>query len=150
MNIDSGQKTAALMAELPPVAANIFTLSKDGFELVGAYCDHCDNYFFPTREHCSNCLGNTVQTGLGSRGTVYSFTVVRTKPPFRLPQPYGVAYVDLDGYPLRVFGLLDSQQLEKVRIGSPVRLCVGPMGVNNADQPCLRPFFRLLPTSSEN
>ena len=137
------------MADLPPVAENIYVPSKDGFELVGAYCDHCEKYFFPLREHCSNCLGDTTQTSLGSRGVVYSFTIVRTKPPFALPQPYGVAYIDLAGCPLRVFCLLDPQQLGKIHIGSPVRLWVGPMGVNNAGQPCLRPFFRLLNNPSE-
>lgn len=138
------------MANLPPVAENIFVLSKDGFELIGAYCDNCEKYFFPIREHCSDCLGNTVQAKLGSRGVVYSFTIVRTKPPFGLPQPYGVAYIDLDTIQLRVFGLLDPQQLGKVYIGASVRLSVGPMGVNNADQPCLRPFFRLLSDPGEH
>ncbi len=138
------------MTERPPVAESIFAPSKDGFELVGAWCEDCDKYFFPTREHCSSCHGHTVQTGLGSHGTVYSFTIVRTKPPFGLSQPYGVAYIDLEACSLRVFGLLDPQQLEKIHIGAPVRLLVGPMGVNNADQPCLRPFFKLLPTPNES
>lgn len=138
------------MADLPPVAEHIFAPYKDGFELVGAYCDNCERYFFPIREYCSNCLGPTAQVRLGSRGTIYSFTIVRTKPPFELPQPYGVAYIDLDALPLRVFGLLDPQQLGKVCIGAPVRLSVGRMGVNNAGQPCLRPFFRLLSDPNEH
>ncbi|MDP6734135.1 MAG: OB-fold domain-containing protein [Gammaproteobacteria bacterium] len=137
MNTESGQKTAPPKAELPPVAECIFTPSKDGFELVGAYCTICETYFFPMREHCSNCLGTTVQARLGSRGRVYSFTVVRTKPPFGLPQPYGVAYIDLNAMPLRVFGLLDVSQLGQVQIGAPVRLSVASMGVNIAGQPCL-------------
>lgn len=137
------------MADLPPVAEHIFAASEDGYELVGAHCDNCDKYFFPVRELCSGCLGSTTQTRLGSHGTVYSFTVVRTKPPFGLPQPYGVAYIDLDRVPLRVFGLLDPQQLGEAHIGARVFLCVSPMGVNNADQACLRPFFRLLSTSDE-
>ena len=149
LKTDNGEKTEISMAELPPVEEHIFAPLKDGFELVGAWCEACDKYFFPTREHCSSCHGSTVQTGLGSDGMVYSFTTVRTRPPFGLPQPYGVAYIDLDDCPLRVFGLLDPQQLEKIHIGTPVRLFVGPLGVNNADQPCLRPFFQLLPTSNE-
>lgn len=150
MTTESGQKTELLLAGLPPVAEHIFALSKDGFELIGAYCNSCDKYFFPLREYCSNCLGKVTQTGLGSRGMVYSFTIVRTKPPFELPQPYGVAYIDLDKIPLRIFGLLDPQQLNKVCIGARVCLAVGPMGVNNADQACLRPFFRLLSAPGED
>lgn len=149
LKTDYGEKAITTVAELPPVAEHIFAPSKDGFELVGAYCEDCDKYFFPTREHCSSCHGSTVQTGLGSHGVVYSFTIVRTKPPFGLPQPYGVAYIDLCGCPLRVFGLLDPQQLEKIHIGTQVCLFVGPMGVNNAKQPCLRPFFQLLLTPNE-
>jgi len=150
VNTDNDEKTTTLMAELPPVAEHIFAPSKEGFELVGAYCDNCEKYFFPIREHCSLCLGKTLQTRLGSSGVVYSFTVIRTRPPFGLPQPYGVAYIDLDGFPLRVFALLDPAQLGKVHIGASVRLSVGAMGVNNDDQSCLRPFFQLLSTASEH
>ena len=137
------------MNGLPPVAKHIFLASKNGFDLVGAYCDNCKKHFFPIREHCSSCLGDTGQVKLGSRGKIYSFTVVRTKPPFGLPRPYGVAYIDLEAIPLRVFGLLDPHQLDRIGIGMPVNLSVGPMGVNNDGHPCLRPNFRLLPDPSK-
>jgi len=149
VNTDTGQNAAPSLTELPPVVEHVFVSTRDGFELIGAYCDHCHKYFFPIREHCSNCLGDTNETTLGSRGEIYSFTVIRTKPPFGLPQPYGVAYIDLVDFPLRVFSLLDPQQLEDVDIGAQVQLCVGPMGVNNTNQACQRPFFRLSPTSNE-
>ncbi len=129
---------------LLPFAENIFSPLDNGFGLIGTYCESCKKYYFPGIERCANCLGYAIQTMLGSRGVIYSFTVVRTKPPFGLPQPYAVAHIDLDGVPLRIFGLLDPRQVGEFRIGASVCLAVGPMGISVAAQSCLRPFFRQL------
>ena len=139
--------------ELPPVAYGIFSRSlrnRFQFELSGGRCDACDNYSFPKAEHCYHCHSETRKCGLGTDGVIYSFTVIRTKPPLGLPQPYAVAYIDLEDVPLRVFCLLDPEQIEDAVIGAKVRMAVGPLGVNNAGQDCLRPFFQLLPTNTES
>ncbi len=135
-------------AELPAVADGIFAALPDRpgeFELTGGRCDSCDKFFFPVPEHCCHCLGNITLTGLGSNGRIYSCTVVRTKPPLGLPRPYAVAYVDLDAVPLRVFALLDPEQVDSLGIGTRVHLAVGQLGIDQAGQPCLRPFFKLVP-----
>ena len=80
---------------------------------------------------------------LGSRGRIYSFTVVRTKPPLGLPRPYAVGYVDLDGSGLRIFSLLDPAQVERFRIGAPVRLAARPLGEDGHGNPRLRPYFTI-------
>lgn len=142
------QETTAKEAELPPVVDNIFAPSAENpgrFELLGGRCDACDGYSFPKTKHCHHCHGDTRMISLGTDGVIYSFTVVRTKPPLGLPQPYAVAYIDLKDVPLRVFCLLDPEQTGDAVIGAIVRLSVGPLGVNNAGQYCLRPFFQLIP-----
>jgi uncharacterized OB-fold protein len=90
---------------------------------------------------CPECLKDIDECEIGSGGVIYSFTVVRTKPPLGLPEPYGVAYVDLDESALRVFGLLDPQALDQFTIGKRVRLEVGKIGLNLQGEPCLRPYF---------
>ncbi len=133
---------------LPPVANNIFAPSAENpgqFELLGSCCDACDDYSFPSSEYCHHCHADTRRVSLGADGVIYSFTIIRTRPPLGLPQPYGVAYIDLKNVPLRVFCLLDPEQIGDATIGASVRLSVGQLGVNNVGQDCIRPFFQLLP-----
>jgi uncharacterized OB-fold protein len=80
---------------------------------------------------------------LSAEGSIYSYTVVRIKPPFGLPQPYGVAYVDLADENLRVIGLLDPAQVDRYAVGAGVKLSVGPLGHNRDGEPCLRYFFTI-------
>jgi uncharacterized OB-fold protein len=146
------QRTIAKETVLPPVVSNIFAPSTEDpgrFELIGGHCDACDDYSFPKAEHCYHCHADTRKISLGTDGVIYSFTVVRTKPPLGLPQPYAVAYIDLENVPLRVFCLLDPEQIGNTVIGAKVRLSVGPLGTNNAGQDCLRPFFQLLPENRD-
>lgn len=142
--------TTAAMEELPPVAEDIFEISlrdHERVELIGGHCDACDAYFFPRSDSCSHCYGDIGRISLGAEGTIYSFTIVRARPPLGLPRPYGVAYIDLEAVPFRVFCLLDPAQIDAAAIGASVHLAVGPLGVDNEGKPCLRPFFRLLTES---
>ena len=112
--------------------------------LIGGYCRQCDRWSFPRTEHCRHCHGKSERRSLGSYGTVYSCTVVRTKPPLKFPQPYAVAYVDLRDRPLRIFMLIDPAAADSVQIGDHVELVVGQVGVNREGAACLRPYFRPL------
>ncbi len=131
-------------AQLPPVAPGIFTTGQEGegSSLLGGACPACDRDFFPRPSRCPLCLGAIDEKNLGSTGKLYTFTVVRVKPSWGLPCPYGVGYVDLDGSGLRVLGLLDPESLDRLEIGLPLRLAVGEMGVDLRGNPCLRPFFQ--------
>ena len=84
------------------------------------------------------------EVDLGSEGTLYSFTVIRTKPPLGLPQPYSVGFVDLKkGKDLRIFCLLDPMAIDRLRIGLPMRLAVAPLGHDGRGSPLLRPYFTI-------
>ncbi len=129
--------------QLPPVMAGIFTPAEGGRlpSLLGRRCPACALVFFHPRSHCPSCLGPMETVDLGGRGELHSFTVVRTKAPLGLPQPYGVGFVDLPQDGPRVFCLLDPGALDRLRLGQAVRLAVAPLGHDQQGRPCLRPYF---------
>jgi uncharacterized OB-fold protein len=131
-------------SDIRPVVAGIFTLppyDQAPPSLLGGFCPDCNRRYFPRPRYCRGCLGPVEETSLGSEGTVYSFTVVRTKPPLGLPQPYSVGYIDLAESGMRIFCLLDPAAIDQLRIGLPVRLAVGPLGHDGHGSPLLRPYF---------
>ncbi|MFQ6079216.1 MAG: Zn-ribbon domain-containing OB-fold protein [Thermodesulfobacteriota bacterium] len=131
---------------IPPAVQGIFTLppyDQNPPQLLGGFCPSCNERYFPRPKYCPRCLASVEEISLGSEGTIYSYTVVRIKPPFGLPQPYSVGYVDMGEGDLRVFCLLDPAAIKQLRIGSPVRLVVGPLGHDGRGAPRLRPYFTL-------
>jgi uncharacterized OB-fold protein len=132
--------------DLSPFLPGIFTpppYDQAPPRLLGGFCPDCRTYFFPRSRFCPHCLGVVEETELGSEGTLYSFTVIRTKPPLGLPQPYSVGYVDLEEKGLRIFCLLDPGAIDRLRIGLPMQLAVGPLGHDGRGKPCLRPYFTI-------
>jgi uncharacterized OB-fold protein len=136
----------AVAAALPPFVAGIFRCTGAGGTpvLLGSHCPRCNRLQFPRAAVCPDCLGATVEQELGSRGRIYTYTVVRTKPPLGLPAPYAVGYVDLEDCGLRVFALLDASATQRLQIGAAVRLTVQPLGHDGHGNPCLRPLFTLM------
>ena len=135
-------------AEAPqPLLPDLFeSLGSCGkrFGLIGGYCPSCDCNFFPLVEHCSVCRGALTRKVVGEHGSVYSYTVVRTKAPFGLPEPYAVGYVDLAETPLRVFGLISPEDIDELAVGAAVTLTVKPLGVDAHGRECLRPVFSVV------
>jgi len=153
MSVEKKNRSDAGLAALPLVQEGIFTLpDATGAppSLLGGHCAVCDRYSFPRETHCTRCLGQVDEATLGGRGTVYSLTVVCTKPPLGLPQPYSVGFIDLEACGLRVFCLLDPECIGDIWIGSPVRLAVRPLGHDDKGQPCLRPCFTLADTAGHD
>lgn len=134
---------------LPPFMPGVFSLAADGRpELLGSQCVPCARSYFPVAALCPACLGATQPRSLGSRGRIYTYTVVRTKPPLGLPAPYAVGYVDLEAGGLRVFALLDAGAPERLRIGAAVELQLAALGHDGHGNACLRPLFRPLPAGA--
>jgi uncharacterized protein len=128
-------------SDLPPFAEGIVGFDAERRpHLLGSHCQRCGKWAFPPAGRCRHCQENVEPCSLGSTGTLYSVTTVRIRPPLGFPQPYRVAYVDLDDAPLRVFMPLDPAA-PAVAIGAAVTLVVGPLGVNNTGAPCTRPYF---------
>jgi uncharacterized OB-fold protein len=83
---------------------------------------------FPLRERCPSCGGAAERELLPPRGTLWTWTTqgFEPKPPYVADGdsafvPYGVGYVELDGY-LRVEGRLTEGDPERLRIGMPMRV----------------------------
>jgi len=138
MHIDNQQDT------LPLVPAGIAAeAGENGPVLTGGHCPHCRRDFFPRPRHCPQCLQPPEERPLSGDGVIYSYTVVRTRAPFGLPQPYAVGFIDLSQSGLRIFGLLNQSDIGRLAIGKAVRLRLGPLGVDGKGGPCRRPYFSL-------
>jgi uncharacterized OB-fold protein len=123
-----------------PVMEGIFDLGPPP-KLIGGHCPECDRKYFPKPTVCPMCQGPVEIAELSDEGSIYSFSVVRTRAPFGLPQSYAIGYVDLDADRLRIISLLDSERLDQLAIGVPVTLRVEVIGVGNDGLPCTRYFF---------
>lgn len=128
---------------LPPVVPDLFQALPDQPGLVGGYCCQCERHFFPLIHQCPSCYGPLERRLVGERGHIYSWTVVRTRAPFALPEPYAVGYIDLADVPLRVFCLLDPEATADLTVGAAVSLKAMSLGVNASGTPCVRPVYCL-------
>jgi uncharacterized OB-fold protein len=130
---------------IPPVNPGTFSVPDDGTlpELLGGYCPSCGTHRYPRPRCCPSCLGELEIRTVGRRGRIYSFTVVRTKPPMGLPEPYSVGLIDLDETGLRVFGLLEPERMEDLCLGARVHLTVRALGHDGRGETRLRPCFAL-------
>lgn len=122
---------------MPPALSDAFS---DGGLRIGR-CARTGRVFFPAPLYCPCCLEPPERVAISGRGTVHAFTVVRTKAPFGLPEPYAVGYVDVMAADLRVFGLFAPEALPGLAPGVTVDLAVRPLGCDAAGRPCLRPVY---------
>jgi len=94
--------------------------------LCGSKCDTCGEMGLGTFEACPNCGSEDLSLkALGDRGTLYTYTVVRHRPPgnYRGPaefKPFGLGLVEVDGV-IRVMAPL-LPDIDSLRIGMPLQL----------------------------
>lgn len=111
------------------------------YGLMGSRCPDCGAWAFPAVARCPRCQGSPAPVRVGTAGRLYTYTVVRTRAPFGLPEPYAVGYVDLDESGLRVFGLIDPSVAGELEVGQHMEIGLRPIGVDGRGRPCLRPLF---------
>ena len=104
-----------------PVRAGLFVERADGVHLCAGECTRCGVLTFPVQAVCPNCQHTEPRTRELSRtGTVFSFTVVRSRPPnYHGPVPYGLGLVELPE------GLLVTSMLLADDYDGPDRLDIG-------------------------
>jgi uncharacterized protein len=110
-----------------PLREGLLTGSLNHLEtvrLAGCKCTNCGETSLGERTICPNCGRDTVQTiSLGNVGTLWSFTVIRHRPPgdYRGPTPFapfGMGLVELpEG--LRVLSPIDCD-VDALRISLPL------------------------------
>ena len=109
------------------VVAEALALDEAAPALLGTRCGDCGTLCYPQVVGCRNpeCDGkHVVPARIAGRGTLYSFTIQRYRPPalFALEpwHPYALGLVDVeDG--LRVMGIVDAPTGD-IQIGMPLRL----------------------------
>lgn len=102
-----------------PIREGLF--QRDPPALLGSRCRACGSVRFPAYGVCGECQSSLVESvPLAATGTVYTFTVIRHKPPGYLGDvPYAFGFVDLaDG--LRVISTLVADDLDTLAIGDAV------------------------------
>ena len=114
--------------------------------LAGTVCGECGEVSLGTVPSCQNCQSaNLKPTTLSREGVLYSYTVVRNRPPgdYKGPdpfQPFPVGLVELpEG--IRVLGVLDCP-LDAPRVGMAMALDVYELYRNEDGAPVLSYRFR--------
>jgi uncharacterized OB-fold protein len=99
--------------------------------LVGSRCARCAVTVYPADDSCPRCGRETSPVRLSTSGTLWTWTVQRyapKSPPYVPPpegfRPFAVGYVELPER-VRVAAVLDTADLDAIRIGAPVRIAAG-------------------------
>lgn len=113
-----------------PVEEGLFTWPSEEPRLIGSRCNVCGEVTFPAQKVCPNCTSdNTEELLLSRRGTLYSFTIQRHRPPsppYRGMDPfvpYGVGEVELPEGVIVTSALTESDP-EALKIGMEMELLV--------------------------
>ncbi len=115
-----------------PIGDGLFTRpaeSSGSSRLIGGRCRSCGETFFPNRLCCRNCSSEDMEKVLLSPiARLYSFTMVRVKPPHFIGEvPYLVGTVELpEGE--RVKALLTGCRQEELKIGMEMELVIETVG----------------------
>ncbi len=113
-----------------PVRPDLFAASDGGAiptALLASRCGGCGTVAFPSEAICSSCFRSDVVSSirLSGRGTLYSYSIVRSAPP-GFVAPYAVGYVDVpEG--VRLFAPITIDRFDDLRIGMPVEIVVAPV-----------------------
>lgn len=97
--------------------------------LLGSRCEACGDVRFPTSDICAACQSTNVAIiPLSRSGIIYTFTIVRNKPPGYLGDvPYAFGFVDLSEG-LRVITTLIAEDLATLSIGDVVHFELFALG----------------------
>jgi uncharacterized protein len=116
-------------SERSPISTGLLTGSLDNLSsvrLAGTRCHSCNETVFGTKDLCTNCGRDTVEAlPLSDQGKIWSYTIVRHRPPgnYKGPEPFvpfGLGLVELpDG--LRVLTPIKAA-VDSLQIGMLVRL----------------------------
>jgi uncharacterized OB-fold protein len=105
--------------QVDPTNKAYFDAAREGRFLIGRCKDTGRHFFYPRGVSPFTLSANVELVEAKGTGTVYSFSVMRTK------QPYCIAYVELDEGPRMITNIVDCD-LDAVRIGDRVQLVFKP------------------------
>lgn len=115
--------------------------------LAGCICQSCGEVFFGKRTACENCQSEDLKdTLLGKRGRLWSYTVIRHRPPspYVGPDPFvpfGVGWVELpEG--VRVLSPLKDCDVDKLKVGMELELVIEPLYTDEEGSQVITHRFR--------
>ena len=116
--------TASTRRSLPAIQVDpdnkqYFDAAREGRLLIGLCQDTGRHFFYPRGCSPFTLSPNVSLVEAKGTGTIYSFTVMRTK------EPFSVAYVELDEGP-RIFTNIIDCDLDALRIGQKVKVVFQP------------------------
>ena len=114
-----------------PIKDGLFTeplVPLEQVKLIGSKCQSCGEVSLGKRADCPNCAGDKLKTiNLSRRGKLWSYTVIRNRPPgdYKGPEPFvpfGLGLVELpEG--IRVVAPIDFD-VDKLQVGMGLELDV--------------------------
>jgi uncharacterized OB-fold protein len=111
------------MTSKVPFKEGLFEKVSGKWTLVGGKCRQCGQIFFPTREWCLNCSSRDLErANLGSRGKLYSFTIVHM-PSEHFEPPYAVGWIELAAG-IRIFSQIRHWQEHPLKTGMDMELAI--------------------------
>ena len=133
--------------KIDPVLANLFVLptsSDNAPHLSASKCKKCKNYYFPKKTLCPECFEEDLleDVYLSNSGIIYTYCIVRAAP-VGFESPYILGYVDLpEG--LRIFTMIESDDIENVKIGDKVKLKIGKIHQDESGQDVYGYKFKII------
>jgi uncharacterized protein len=132
-----------------PIKEGLFTAALDPVDqvrLMGSKCKACSEISLGSRQTCSNCGGADLEPmPLSRKGKLWTYTVIRHKPPgdYKGPNPFvpfGLGLVELpEG--IQVLSPLQCE-LERIRIGMEMEVEVYPLYVDENSNEVMAFRFR--------
>lgn len=139
--------TAETAQQMVPLREGMFEMPEtiEGTpKLFGQRCTACKEVFTTTeRVYCANCSEEALERiTLGTRGTVFSYTIVRQQLKGSLIQaPYVMARVKLpEGVTVQT--IITDIELEDVTVGMPVEICLKQLSEDEEQRAVVNFFFR--------
>ena len=87
-------------------------------KLVARFCNSCEAYHYYPRTICPRCGDDdTEYREISGRGRIYSYSVMR-----RVPVPYAMAYVTLEGTDISMMTNIVDCDLDALEIGQEVKV----------------------------
>ena len=138
-----------------PVKEGLFTLPSEHEKghLIGTKCLSCGEVFFGRVPVCRRCQGDELaETLLSDRGKLYSYTVLRYKPPapWKGPsdpyKPFAAGFVEMpEG--VRILSILTDCDVDTVKTQSEMEVVVGKYYEDEDGNDVYTYMFRPVPES---
>ena len=107
------------------ISDDICKQREDGsYYLYGSVCPKCGHKSYPASGFCTKCLCEEQEEyEIADTGTVYSYTITRTKPPYgNFPKPHPICWVSIPESEARVTAPLFIEEEADYKVGATAKM----------------------------